>query len=105
MSCVLYVRWSDNLIPFLIHKLIFFFFFNFNSSFQDCNTILCHASFAALAVLLDFLLQVTAFVAFIVFDFLRAEDKRIDCIPCQKISSSSADSDKGSVRRLFITHI
>jgi Niemann-Pick C1 protein len=54
---------------------------------------------------LDFLLQVTAFVAFIVFDFLRAEDKRIDCIPCQKISSSSADSDKGSVRRLFITHI
>ncbi|KAL9395386.1 hypothetical protein Peur_009639 [Populus x canadensis] len=51
--------------------------------------------FAALAVLLDFLLQVTAFVAFIVFDFLRAEDKRIDCIPCRKISSSSADSDKG----------
>ncbi|KAJ6684613.1 PATCHED FAMILY PROTEIN [Salix purpurea] len=51
--------------------------------------------FAALAVLLDFLLQVTAFVAFIVYDFLRAEDKRIDCIPCRKISSSSADSDKG----------
>ncbi|KAJ6953203.1 NPC intracellular cholesterol transporter 1-like isoform X2 [Populus alba x Populus x berolinensis] len=51
--------------------------------------------FAALAVLLDFLLQVTAFVAFIVFDFLRAEDKRIDCIPCRKVSSSSADSDKG----------
>ncbi|KAF8405539.1 hypothetical protein HHK36_010446 [Tetracentron sinense] len=46
--------------------------------------------FAALAVLLDFLLQVTAFVALIVFDFLRAEDNRIDCFPCIKIPSSSA---------------
>ncbi|KAJ0024062.1 hypothetical protein Pint_09225 [Pistacia integerrima] len=55
--------------------------------------------FAALAVLLDFLLQVTAFVALIVFDFLRAEDKRIDCFPCLKISSSYPDSDKGIGRR------
>ncbi|XP_050204981.1 uncharacterized protein LOC126655019 [Mercurialis annua] len=51
--------------------------------------------FAALAVLLDFLLQVTAFVALIVFDFLRAEDKRVDCFPCLRTSSSYADSDKG----------
>lgn len=54
-------------------------------------------SFAALAVLLDFLLQVTAFVAFIVFDFLRAEDKRVDCFPCIQVSSSDADSEKGSL--------
>ncbi|KAL2499279.1 Patched family protein [Abeliophyllum distichum] len=52
--------------------------------------------FAALAVLLDFLLQVTAFVALIIFDFLRAEDNRIDCFPCIKLSSSNADPDKGS---------
>ncbi|PIA46753.1 hypothetical protein AQUCO_01500358v1 [Aquilegia coerulea] len=51
--------------------------------------------FAALAVLLDFLLQVTAFVALIVFDFLRAEDHRIDCFPCIKIPISSNQSDKG----------
>ncbi|KAJ4827497.1 hypothetical protein Tsubulata_027977, partial [Turnera subulata] len=51
--------------------------------------------FAALAVLLDFLLQVTAFVALIVFDFLRSEDKRVDCFPCLKITSSYADSDIG----------
>ncbi|WCJ44712.1 NPC intracellular cholesterol transporter 1 [Euphorbia peplus] len=51
--------------------------------------------FAALAVLLDFLLQVTAFVALIVFDFLRAEDKRVDCFPCLKNSSSYPDSEKG----------
>ncbi|CAI0382133.1 unnamed protein product, partial [Linum tenue] len=56
--------------------------------------------FAALAVLLDFLLQVTAFVALIVFDFLRAEDRRVDCFPCLKISSPNTDSDKGTrVRR------
>ncbi|KAL2895202.1 NPC intracellular cholesterol transporter 1 [Bienertia sinuspersici] len=43
--------------------------------------------FAALAVLLDFLLQVTAFVALIVFDFKRTEDHRVDCAPCLKVSS------------------
>ncbi|XP_077219940.1 uncharacterized protein LOC143854074 isoform X2 [Tasmannia lanceolata] len=51
--------------------------------------------FAALAVLLDFLLQVTAFVALIVFDFLRAEDHRIDCFPCIKISPSTTESGIG----------
>ncbi|KAK9109483.1 hypothetical protein Sjap_017543 [Stephania japonica] len=40
--------------------------------------------FAALAVFLDFLLQVTAFVALIIFDFLRTKDDRVDCFPCIK---------------------
>ncbi|KAL3514868.1 hypothetical protein ACH5RR_027585 [Cinchona calisaya] len=48
--------------------------------------------FAALAVLLDFLLQVTAFVALIVFDFLRAEDNRIDCFPCIKLPDPNTDN-------------
>ncbi|OIW14788.1 hypothetical protein TanjilG_05409 [Lupinus angustifolius] len=51
--------------------------------------------FAALAVLLDFLLQVTAFVALIVLDSLRAEDKRVDCFPCIKVHSMHVDFDKG----------
>lgn len=51
---------------------------------------------------MDFLLQVTAFVALIVFDFLRAEDKRVDCFPCVKVSSSYADSDKGIVFSISI---
>ncbi|OMO79971.1 Patched [Corchorus capsularis] len=51
--------------------------------------------FAALAVLLDFLLQVTAFVSLIVFDCLRAEDNRVDCFPCIKIPSSAGESDEG----------
>ena len=51
--------------------------------------------FAALAVLLDFLLQLSAFVALIVLDFKRAEDFRIDCFPCIKISSASEESNRG----------
>ncbi|XP_062099185.1 uncharacterized protein LOC133805100 [Humulus lupulus] len=54
--------------------------------------------FAALAVLLDFLLQVTAFVALIAFDFLRTEDKRVDCFPCIKVASY-ANADKGIGQR------
>ncbi|CAN7137118.1 unnamed protein product [Brassica rapa subsp. narinosa] len=50
--------------------------------------------FAALAVLLDFILQVTAFVALIVFDFKRTEDKRVDCFPCIKKPQPSDSSDK-----------
>ncbi|KAG9151287.1 hypothetical protein Leryth_002836 [Lithospermum erythrorhizon] len=55
--------------------------------------------FAALAVLLDFLLQVTAFVALIAYDFLRAEDNRVDCFPCVKISGADADPDKGASQK------
>ncbi|KAD5960225.1 hypothetical protein E3N88_11697 [Mikania micrantha] len=55
--------------------------------------------FAALAILLDFLLQVTAFVALIVFDFLRAEDQRVDCFPCIRTSASPADTDQGNDQR------
>ncbi|ONH92490.1 hypothetical protein PRUPE_8G178600 [Prunus persica] len=50
--------------------------------------------FAALAVLLDFFLQVTAFVVLIYFDFLRAEDNRVDCFPCIKVSSSSVETSE-----------
>ncbi|CAH9050123.1 unnamed protein product, partial [Cuscuta europaea] len=55
--------------------------------------------FSALAVLLDFLLQVTAFVSLIAFDFMRAEDNRIDCFPCIKVSDSNSDHDIGSQQR------
>ncbi|CAO2815751.1 unnamed protein product [Amaranthus hypochondriacus] len=55
--------------------------------------------FAALAVLLDFLLQLSAFVALIVLDFKRAEDFRIDCFPCIKISSASEESNRGTDQR------
>ncbi|KAF3434864.1 hypothetical protein FNV43_RR21951 [Rhamnella rubrinervis] len=55
--------------------------------------------FAALAVLLDFFLQVTAFVALIVFDLWRVEDNRIDCFPCIKVSATSMEPNDGINQR------
>ncbi|KAL5215204.1 hypothetical protein ABZP36_004356 [Zizania latifolia] len=49
--------------------------------------------FAALAILLDFVLQVSAFVALIVLDFRRAQDGMIDCVPCVRLKSSTVASD------------
>ncbi|XP_029130444.1 NPC intracellular cholesterol transporter 1, partial [Cajanus cajan] len=57
-------------------------------SFISMPAIRVFSMFAALAVLLDFLLQVTAFVALIVLDSLRAEDKRVDCFPCIKVRAN-----------------
>ncbi|XP_020084535.1 Niemann-Pick C1 protein-like [Ananas comosus] len=64
------------------------------STFTPMPACRVFSMFAALAVLLDFVLQVTAFVALIVFDFIRAEAGRVDCVPCIKISPSN-DPDKG----------
>ncbi|KAK7258292.1 hypothetical protein RIF29_23865 [Crotalaria pallida] len=50
---------------------------------------------AALAVLLDFLLQITAFVALVTLDFMRARDNRVDCFPCIKVNSSSEEQNEG----------
>ncbi|KAL6882622.1 hypothetical protein ACP4OV_011312 [Aristida adscensionis] len=58
--------------------------------------------FAALAVLLDFLLQLTAFVALIVLDFRRAKDGRIDCVPCARIASSTAAGDGGDKQKIHL---
>lgn len=49
--------------------------------------------FAALAVLIDFLLQISAFIALIVLDSRRAHDNRVDCFPCIKIPSASLNSE------------
>uniref|UniRef100_A0A0D6QVW6 SSD domain-containing protein n=1 Tax=Araucaria cunninghamii TaxID=56994 RepID=A0A0D6QVW6_ARACU len=55
--------------------------------------------FAALAVLLDFLLQVTAFVALMTFDFIRTEENRVDCFPCITVSSSATELEHGNLPR------
>ncbi|XP_004491642.1 uncharacterized protein [Cicer arietinum] len=50
---------------------------------------------AALAVLLDFLLQITAFVALVTLDFVRAKDNRVDCFPCIKLNRYSMEQTEG----------
>ncbi|XP_078448414.1 uncharacterized protein LOC144716987 isoform X2 [Wolffia australiana] len=55
--------------------------------------------FAALAVFLDFLLQITAFVSLITFDFRRAEDNRVDCFPCIKVTCTDMEPPKDPNKR------
>ncbi|XP_024370575.1 uncharacterized protein [Physcomitrium patens] len=47
--------------------------------------------FAAVAVLLDYLLQITAFVALLTLDFRRSESGRVDCIPCMSGGTEEID--------------
>ncbi|KMZ68870.1 hypothetical protein ZOSMA_228G00020 [Zostera marina] len=56
--------------------------------------------FAALAVFLDFLLQMSAFLSLIVFDFLRTQDNRIDCFPFIKVQSSNPNNNVTGERKL-----
>jgi hypothetical protein len=42
----------------------------------------CTYHSAATAVFLDYLLQLTAFVALLTYDLKRTEAKRVDCFPC-----------------------
>ncbi|XP_022947380.1 Niemann-Pick C1 protein-like [Cucurbita moschata] len=55
--------------------------------------------FAALAVFLDFILQLSAFVALIVFDIRRAENHRVDCFPCIKVPPRSDEPNQGFNQR------
>ncbi|PKU80517.1 hypothetical protein MA16_Dca027243 [Dendrobium catenatum] len=55
-------------------------------SFIPMPAVRIFSMFAALAVFLNFILQVTAFVALIIFDIWRTNDNRIDCFPCVKLA-------------------
>lgn len=45
------------------------------------------AAFSSVAVFVDFLLQVTCFVALLVLDARRVESNRLDCMPCVKVDA------------------
>ncbi|CAG8463829.1 109_t:CDS:2, partial [Diversispora eburnea] len=55
------------------------------------------ALYAALAVWIDFLLQVTVFVAFLSLDAKRQDDDRIDCFPCVKVDAAPDRVDRESL--------
>lgn len=84
-------------MPSFLHVCRFnqflFFFLSVWYSFLLADTVVSIST--ALAVFLDFLLQLSAFVALIVLDFQRAEDFRIDCFPCITISSASVGLNRG----------
>ncbi|KAF9170745.1 hypothetical protein BGX21_006734 [Mortierella sp. AD011] len=55
------------------------------------------AMYAAMAVWVDFLLQVTAFVSCIALDAQRTEEDRVDCIPCIEIHAPQAIDTEGAL--------
>ena len=46
-------------------------------------------------MLLDFLLQVTAFISLMTFDFIRTEENRVDCFPCIRVGSLATELEHG----------
>ncbi|RUS26479.1 patched family-domain-containing protein [Jimgerdemannia flammicorona] len=54
---------------------------------------------AAVAVFVDFVLQVTCFVACMVLDAHRAEETRVDCIPCIQVSAPEIIDREGVLQR------
>ncbi|KAG0221774.1 sterol-sensing domain of SREBP cleavage-activation-domain-containing protein [Mortierella sp. GBAus27b] len=55
------------------------------------------AMYAAMAVWVDFLLQVTAFVSCIALDAQRQEEDRVDCIPCLQIHAPQGVESEGAL--------
>ena len=67
-----------------------------------------------MAILVDFLLQVTIFAAIVSLDAKRKEDNRVDCVPCVKIRSpydpdfadeSEKDNSKISISELTFQRV
>jgi Niemann-Pick C1 protein len=57
-------------------------------------------SLAAVAILLQYLLQMTAFVALLTLDFRRTERASIDCLPCLTIERSDSENSQTGNRNL-----
>lgn len=55
------------------------------------SLIAIYVSIAAVAVFLDYLLQITAFVALVTLDFRRSESGYVDCIPCLSAGAEEID--------------
>ncbi|KAI7865570.1 sterol-sensing domain of SREBP cleavage-activation-domain-containing protein [Spinellus fusiger] len=58
------------------------------------------AMVASLAVFIDFLLQVTCFVACMVLDAHRTERGRADCVPCVHVHAPEATPSEGLLERI-----
>jgi Predicted exporters of the RND superfamily len=53
---------------------------------------------AAIAVLADYFLQITAFVAVVELDFRRRRDRRLDCFPCFDLEEAPRDPKRNLIR-------
>jgi Niemann-Pick C1 protein len=71
--------------------------------FVDMPAVSSFAVYAALAVWVDFMLQVTCFVACMSLDAERTEDDRIDCFPCIHVADIGKSDREGFIQHIFRT--
>ncbi|RKP09076.1 patched family-domain-containing protein [Thamnocephalis sphaerospora] len=69
--------------------------------FVDMPAVSSFAVYAALAVWVDFMLQVTCFVACMALDAERAEEDRIDCFPCIRVPDTDRPDQEGLIQSFF----
>ena len=66
------------------------------------------AAYSAVAVFVDFLLQITCFLALVAIDARRKENNRADCAPCVKVKvddpTSEELADEGYLQRLVVQY-
>ncbi|KAH8291659.1 hypothetical protein KR018_010859 [Drosophila ironensis] len=62
---------------------------------SDMPAVKTFAMYAAIAILLDFLLQITAFVALMAIDERRHQDNRLDLLCCVKSGAKKASDSEG----------
>ncbi|XP_076084000.1 NPC intracellular cholesterol transporter 1-like isoform X2 [Mytilus galloprovincialis] len=67
----------------------------FLGALTDMPAVRVFSLYAALAVLFDFLLQITVFIGLMTLDARRQEDSRFDVICCTKLSSSKLEKQEG----------
>ena len=75
--------------------------FALGSTVSSMPAIQIFSLFAALAVLINFLLQVTCFVCCLALDARRVASSRADCVPCMRVRSSDKPAQGDLIQRLI----
>ncbi|ORY07889.1 Niemann-pick C type protein [Basidiobolus meristosporus CBS 931.73] len=73
-------------------------------SFVTMPAVSSFALYAALAIWVDFVLQVTCFIAFMSLDAQRAEDNLVDCMPCLRLSAPQKSHEEGVLQKFVRIH-
>ncbi|EGG22062.1 Niemann-Pick C type protein [Cavenderia fasciculata] len=62
--------------------------------------VVAFSAYASVAILFDFILQVTAFSALLILDTQRYQNRRVDCIPCLSLQDGeNSDDDEPDLNR------
>jgi len=56
--------------------------------------VIAFALYSSIAIIFDFLFQITAFIALMTIDFKRQEENRVDCVPCIILEEPDVYEDK-----------